>query len=189
MRAIWIKLGLFLCVWYEVSVELGLSGATGLLATLLVCGAGVMLLRLPLQVLSLMSPRMIAWGAPLAIWMGLAWWLFPRAVASYPTLALSVAALLAITGAAARYVVARYPQAVQRHTPMFRGLVTPLASSLFGLAGQTETGLLGLVVVLVLAGMPLRLGWRFVGPVPPAKFDAQMGEERSFRGSGFSDEV
>ena len=59
MRALWIKFGLFLCVWYEVSVELGLSGGTAMVVTLLVCGAGMMLLRLPGQILSLLGPRAV----------------------------------------------------------------------------------------------------------------------------------
>jgi hypothetical protein len=37
--------------------------------------------------------------------------------------------------------------------------------------------------------MPLRLGWRFIGPVSPDKFDARMGDAEGFRRDGFAKDV
>lgn len=189
MRSLWIKLGLFLCVWYEVSVELGLSGGTAMVVTLIVCGAGLMLLRLPGQILSMLGPRAIVLVGPLAVWIGLAWWLMPDTLTGYPALVLMAAAFLALAGAAAHYAVSRYPTWFARRQPMLRGFISPGLSILVGLAHQLPLGLLSLAVIAVLVGMPLRLGWRFIGPVSPHKFDAKMGDGDSFRRAGFSDDA
>ena len=49
--------------------------------------------------------------------------------------------------------------------------------------------LLSLAAIVVVVGMPLRLGWRFIGPVAPHKFDAKMGDAEGFRRAGFSDDA
>jgi hypothetical protein len=189
MRSLWIKLILFLCIWYEVSTELGLSGGTAMVVTLLVCGAALMLLRVPGQLMSLLGPRTIALAGPVVVWMGLAWWLMPTVVTSYPALALVVAAGLVVAGAAARYAVTRYAVWLSRHAYMLRASISPGISILLGLADQLPRGLLSLAVIALLIGMPVRLGWRLIGPPRPAKFDAKMGDAEGFRHAGFSDEA
>jgi hypothetical protein len=189
MRAIWIKLVLFLCLWYEVSVELGLSGATAVVVTLLICGGALMLLRLPGQLLATLGPRMIVWAAPLAVWLGLAWWLVPGLFTRYPALTVTVPVGLGLLGAGAHYVVSRYPGWFGRARPVLRALLVPIIVALLGLASQVPDGLLRLCVVTLLVLMPMRYGWRFIGPVAPHKFDAKMGDARGFRGAGYRDQA
>jgi hypothetical protein len=189
MRPLWIKLGLFLCIWYEVSAELGIAGGTAFAVTLLVCGACMMLLRLPGQILSIIGPRALVLAGPVIVWAGLAWWLMPNVVSAYPALAMIAAAVLALAGAAVRYAVSRYPRWFAGHLPMLRGGIVPGIGLLLGLANQHATGLLSLAVIAVLIGMPLRLGWRFIAPASPHKFDAKMGDADGFRRAGFSDEA
>lgn len=189
MQALWIKLGLFVAIWYEVSVELGISGNTALILTLLVCGGGMMLLRLPGQLLSMLGPRVVVLATPLAVWAGLAWWLMPDMAASYPVLTLIAAGLLAVAGAAAHYAVGRYPAWFARRRPALRALVVPAVCILLGLAAQMPLNPLAVAAAAVLLGLPLRLGWRFIGPVSPHKFDARMGDADAFRRAGFSDDV
>lgn len=189
MRGLSMKLILFLVVWYEVTVELGLSGGTALVIALLVCGGGMMLLRLPLQILSMLGPRAIVVAGPVIVWLGLAWWLAPNKVAAYPVFALGIGALLALLGGAARYAVTRYPAWLDRHMPMLRAGISPGASILLGLSDQLPQGLLSLAALIVLVGMPVRLGWKFIPPLAPHKFDAKMGDADGFRRAGFRDDA
>jgi len=189
MRWLLIKLGLFLCVWYEVSAELGIGGGTAFAMTLLVCGAGLMLLRLPGQVLSILGPPAVLVIGPVVVWAGLAWWLMPGVFPAYPVLTLIAALVLALTGAATKYAVSRYPSWFARRWLMLRGLMSPLGMILVELADQWRMSPLSLAAVIVLVGMPLRLGWRFIPPLSPHKFDAKMGDGESFRRAGFSDEA
>ena len=148
-----------------------------------------MLLRLPGQLVSMLGPRALVWVGPLAVWVGLAWWLMPNTFTAYPALALVAAVLLALAGAAAHYVVSRYPGWFARHARKLRASVIPFAAVALGVVLQLPSGLLSLVVVAVLIGMPLRLGWRFIGPVSPHKFDAKMGDGETFRRAGFSNDA
>ena len=189
MRPLLFKLILFLCVWYEVSVELGLNGSTAMVVALLVCGGGMMLLRLPFQILSMLGPRAAVLVAPLAVWIGLMWWLMPGTFTAFPALALVAAAGLALIGAAAHYAISRYPLWFARIEPMLRASISPVASILLGIVAQLQSGLLSLLVTVIVIAMPLRLGWRFIGPVSPHKFDARMGDAEGFRRAGFSDDA
>lgn len=189
MRVLLIKLGLFLAVWYEIATELGLSGGTAIVVTLLICGGAMMLLRLPGQILSAVGPRAIVWVGPLVIWLGLAWWLVPGLFTRYPALTLTVPLGLGLLGAAAHYAVSRYPGWFGRVRLILRALLVPVIAVLLGLASQIPDGLLKLGVVTLLVLMPMRHGWRFIGPVSPHKFDARMGEARGFRGAGYRDEA
>lgn len=189
MRALWIKLILFLVVWYEVTAELGLSGGTALVVALLVCGFGMMLLRLPLQILSVLGPRGIIVAGPVVVWLALAWWLAPNKVMAFPVFTLAIGAQLALLGGAARYAVTRYPAWFARHMPMLRGAISPVGSILLGLSDQLPQGLLSLAALAVLIGMPVRLGWKFIPPLAAHKFDAKMGDADGFRRAGFRDEA
>lgn len=161
MKPFWIKAGIVLYLWYEITGELGLGGGTALAVTLLACAAGMMLPRLPPQVAAL--PRAVLLTVPAAAWFGLAWWLAPEAVDSFPVFALLFAALLALAGAGARYVAATYPEWFADQKPMLRGLVTPVATILVAMAGG-PSGFLALAVTGMLFALPLRLGWRLIDP-------------------------
>jgi hypothetical protein len=164
MKLFWIKLGVLLYLWYEVSAELYLTGGTTLALSLLVCGAGMMHPNLPIQLVAL--PRILLLAAPAAVWFGLAWWLVPEAAAVYPALALLLAALLALAGAAARYAVWRYSEWFSQRHAMLRGAVVPGSILLMALAGS-HVRMIGLTVIGMLAALPLRLGWRVMGPAMP----------------------
>ena len=181
-----IKIGLFLCLWYEVSVELGLSQGTAFALTLMICGAGLMVLRLPGQLLAMLGPQAIAWVGPGVIWFGMAWWLMPNAVGSYPGLTLVSGTLLALAGAGLHYTVSRYPAWFARRNHMLRGSIVPVICVLLGLFQAFATSFLTFPVIALLMGMPLRFGWRFIGPAAPHKFDARMGDYETFRRDGFS---
>lgn len=189
MRALWTKLILFLAMWYEVTVELGLGGGTALLVALLACGAGLTLLRLPLQILSMLGPRAVVMAAPVVLWLTLVWWLAPNAVWTYPVFTMIGGAVLVLIGAAARYAVSRYPNGLARRTPMLRGAISPLGSSVVAMSDQLPQGLLSVALLAVLVAMPLRLGWKFIPPLAPHKFDAKMGDADGFRRAGFRDDA
>jgi len=189
MRGLLIKIGLLLCVWYEVTAELGLTPGMALLVTLLICGAALMLLRLPAQLLSLAGPRAIVALGPLLVWGALAWWLWPGVVTAYPALAVLTAVILALLGAGSHYVVSRYPERFAKRVPLLRGTIIPMACVGLALAAQWPWTFLPALVAIVVIGLPLRLGWRFIGPVSPDRFDAKMGDAGSFRRSGFSKDV
>jgi hypothetical protein len=188
MRSLLIKLLLFCAIWYEVTVELRLSGGTALVVTLLVCGGLMMMLRIPAQLLSVLGPRAVVLLGPVIVWAGLAWWLAPQIVTTFPAFVLGVGAMLTLVGAALRYAVTRYVMFFARHARMLRGAISPGLSLLLGVSEHVPGGLLTIAAVALLVAMPLRLGWRFVGPVPPPKFDAKMGDAKSFRDSGFRDD-
>ena len=161
MKPFFIKLGLLLYLWYEVAAELRMTGGTTLAFTLLACGAGMMHPRLPERILAL--PRLLLLAGPAAVWFGLIWWLLPTSAATYPALALFLAAILALAGAGARYAAARYPSWFGRWHAMARGGMVPAAVLLLAFAGTT-TGVLTVTVFGMLVVLPLCLGWRMMEP-------------------------
>lgn len=183
MRGMKLKMIIFLCIWYEVGVELGLGGGTAFAVALLLIGLGMTLLRVPGQLLA--TPGM--W--PLMVWLGLALWLMPGLVLHHPALILIAGALLAVIGAGARYANTRYTALIAPHRAMMRGGVVPVTCALLGFANEWQSGWLTAPILVVLIGMPLRMGWRFVGVIPPHRFDAKTGNAGDFRRDGFSDET
>ncbi|HZY74357.1 MAG TPA: hypothetical protein VFE22_14715, partial [Edaphobacter sp.] len=100
-----LKIWFFLAVWYEVGVELGLDGKAAFVMTLMLLGGGLTLLRLPMQLVGLLGPR-VALLVGALVWAGLAWWTVPEA-AQHPALALPCGRPRVLAGAACRYVARR----------------------------------------------------------------------------------
>jgi hypothetical protein len=186
MRGMFIKLGVLLAIWYEVSVELGLASGTAFVVTLLGFGAGMMLLRLPGQILALLGPPAVQLIGPAAVWAGLVWWLMPGTFNAYPAFTLMGGGVLVMLGAAGHYVLLRYSAWFAPRWPMLRGLLSPAGCLVLLVVDTFGVGFLKLTVVAALLAMPLRVGWRFIAPAIQTHFDARMGNEESFRRSGSS---
>lgn len=181
MRGFWIKLGLALAAWYEVSAELGLGGGVAFVVTLLTLAAGLTLLRLPDVIAARLGPAVTVVIAPVGVWFGLAAWLMPGVIIAYPVLALAGLALLALSGAALHYASARYPARFLPLGPMLRAGTVPAACLALGGADQLAMRLLSLPVAATLLAMPIYLGWRFIGPAARERFDAQFGDADGHR--------
>jgi hypothetical protein len=188
MRGMFIKLGVLLGVWYEVSVELGLGGGTAFAVTLLGLGAGMMLLRLPGQILALLGPPAAQVIGPSAVWVGLAWWLMPGALNAYPAFTLMGGAVLVMLGAASHYALVRYAAWFAPRWPMLRGLLSPAGCLVLLVVDTFGVGVLRMTVIAALLAMPLWFGWRFIAPAVQTHFNARMGNAESFRRSGCSDD-
>lgn len=176
MKSFFIKLGLLLYLWYEVSAELHMTGGTTLVFTLLAGSVFMMHPRLPARVLAL--PRVMLLVAPTAVWFVLAWCLAPATVQTYPAFVLLLAAVLALAGGGTHYAVARYPEWFAQREAMVRQAITPGASLLLVCAGRQ--GMLALAVTVMLIGLPLRLGWRMIGPAlaNASAFQDQFSERK-----------
>jgi hypothetical protein len=99
------------------------------------------------------------------------------------------AAGLALVGAAAHYVITRYPSITDHMSSRIGATVTLLGVLLLGLAESLSASLLSLAVMFAVFALPVRLGWRFISPATPHRFDARMGEAGEFRRSGFSEDT
>jgi hypothetical protein len=188
MRGLLLKVGFLLAIWYEVAAELRVGGGTAFVITLLGLCTLMMLVRLPGQVLAMIGPTVFQFVGPILVWFALASWLMPRAVTSFPALALLAAGLLTTAGAAIHYLVTHYPQWFEPRWPMIQGAVSPLGCGVLWAANHFAIGILSLFVIAALLLMPLRVGWRFIAPATAERYDAKMGNHESFRRDGYSDE-
>lgn len=180
-----IKLGLFLALWYEVAIELGLGAKLAFVLTLLVIGAGLTLLRLPAQVMAVAGPRV----AVVLLWVCLAWWAFPKVFSGYPAMSLLGGGLLMLGGAGLRYVATRYRREAAVLGPSGARSGVPLTCVVLGLIYAEVMSPMVMAAGLVVVGLPLRMGWQLIGAIPPERFDAKMGDGGAFRRKGMSDEL
>ncbi len=183
-----LKLGFFHAAWYEVGIELGLDGTTSFVVTLVLIGAGLTLLRLPMQLVGLLGPRVALLLWPVLVWMGLACWVVPG-VLHRPVLTLGVGGVLALAGAAARYASTHYPEGFRKALLAGKGLLVPLIGIVAGFADGPLSVFLLPAAVAVLVGLPVRFGWMLLGRVPVERFDAKMADMGWFRRAGMSDDV
>ncbi|HEX3861115.1 MAG TPA: hypothetical protein VHY35_05430 [Stellaceae bacterium] len=189
MHGLMWKIGLFVAAWYEVSVELGLDAGTAFVLTLVLIGAALTVFRLPAQLLNLYGPRLALLVGPVIIWLALAWWVLPRAFLRHPMLALTLAALLVLGGAAWRYGWTRYREETMRAIDRVKQLTVPAGMLVLQATLGNRWGLVCVAALAVMVAMPMRLGWLLIGPVPAERVDAKMGEPNWFRRAGMSDEL
>jgi hypothetical protein len=183
------KIGLFVAAWYEVAVELGLDSGSAFVLTLGLIGAALTVFRLPAQLLQLYGPRLAILAGPVLIWLTLAWWVMPGGFLRHPVLALGLAGLLTLVGAAARYAWTRHRVEAERRVDQVKQLIVPIAMFVLQETLGSSWELISAAAMVVLVAMPMRLGWVLIGPVPAERVDAKMGEAEWFRRAGMSDEL
>ncbi|EJW10837.1 hypothetical protein A33M_3998 [Rhodovulum sp. PH10] len=184
---------MFVVIWYELAIELGLGADTAFLATLGLMAIWWSGLRLVAQGITLMGPFTFGLLAQTAVWLVLFWWFAPAAFHALPLLFdLLIVLALALSGARCRFLYEAYRQSGRRFVPaehsglvllvVFGGLAACMVSlrywgSLWPLAGYA-----------LLPAIPFGFGWRMAPLAAPDRFDAKVGDADAFRDAGLSEE-
>jgi hypothetical protein len=187
------KLGLLVCLWYEIAVELHLDSNTAFFVALLVVFGGWFALRMSGQLVGMLGPRTLSLLVHGMVWLVLFWVFAPSVLLSLP-LVLIVFALFALTmiGARCRLVFER--ERALRGKKLFSDHSALAVGVILGglllcmIALRTWHSLWPLVGYLLLPGLPFGFGWRMGGMPSPDRVDAKLGDEETFRDAGLSEE-
>ena len=187
------KLGLFVCIWYEIAAELRLDGDTAFLVGAAMWGFGWFAVRMLGQAIGLLGPSNVGLLLQAALWAALFWWFAPSSLRAQPIIfEIGIVVMLMVVGGLARNqferLRARHGEALWRaHSG---ALVAAVLGSLFlVMIALRQFGsvwpLIGYGLLLLL---PFGFGWRLMPRASKARADAKVGDEASFRDAGLSEE-
>jgi hypothetical protein len=190
---LFFKLGLLVCLWYEIAVELHLDSNTAFFVALLVVFGGWFALRMSGQFVGMLGPRTLSLLVHSVVWLVLFWVFAPSALLSLPLVLIAfVLFALAMIGARCRLVFEREralrgKKLFSDHSPL---VVSVILSGLFIAMAALRTwhSLWPLIGYLALPGLPFGFGWRMGGMPSPDRVDAKLGDEETFRDAGLSEE-
>jgi len=190
---LFFKLGLLVCLWYEIAVELHLDSNTAFFVALLLVFGGWFALRMSGQLVGMLGPRTLSLLVHSMLWLVLFWAFAPSALLSLPVV-LIVFALFALTmiGARSRLVFER--ERALRGKKLFSDHSALVVGVILGglllcmVALRTWHSVWPLVGYLLLPGLPFGFGWRMGGMPSPDRTDAKLGDEETFRDAGLSEE-
>jgi hypothetical protein len=193
MRPFWIKLALFLCLWYEVAAELRLDGDRAFLVSVMIVGAGWLVLRLSGPLIGMLGPNTHRLLVGTLLWLALFWWFGPGFLKALPIVFVLAGAFgIAYAGGRARHWLNenrdRLNKAFLRE---HSGAVLAVTFGALALAFIVEN-VSGSIWILIgyglLLGLPLGFGWQLAETVGARRFDAKVGKEEAFRDAGLSEE-
>lgn len=193
MNRMLFKLGLFVCIWYEIAAELHLDGDTAFLVGAAVMGFGWFALRMLGQAIGLLGPSNVGLLLQAGLWAALFWWFAPLSLRAQPVIfEIGIVVMLIVAGGAARHQFER--QHERFGDAMWRAhsgavVVAILASLFLLMAALRHFGsvwpLVGFGLLLLL---PFGFGWRMKLPASRARADAKVGDQETFRDAGLSEE-
>jgi hypothetical protein len=190
---LFFKLGLLVCLWYEIAVELRLDSNTAFFVALLLVFGGWFALRMSGQLVGMLGPRTLSLLVHSVVWLALFWSFAPSALLSLP-LVLIAFGLFALTmiGARSRLIFER--ERALRGKKLFSDHSALAVGVILGglflcmVALRTWHSLWPLVGYVLLPGLPFGFGWRMGGMPSPDRVDAKLGDEETFRDAGLSEE-
>jgi hypothetical protein len=193
MKRMLFKVGLFICIWYELAAELHMSGDAALVWGIVVWCVGSISVRLASQAIGLLGPGPVALLFQTLVWLVLFFWQAPAFLRaqSFVTISAGVVAI-ALAGAGARKLkeaeYRRYGKGFwHRHS-------AAAVLTLFGTLGlctfslRQWGSLWPLIGYFSLFVIPFNIGWRRVSASGANRADAKVGDAGSFRDAGLSDE-
>jgi len=193
MRRISFKLGLFLILWYELCAELGLSADAGFVWALVVIFGGMLALRFLAQLAGMIGPFTFGLGFQTLLWVILLWWLVPSVFQALPLVAdLMIVLALALLGARCRFLFER--RRLRRGplvAPEYAGMLVAavLGALLVGMWLVAHWGSVWpLIGYALLPGLPFSFGWRMAPLAAARRPDARVGDAKTFRDAGLSEE-
>lgn len=193
MRSIWIKLALFLCLWYEVAAELHLDGDRSFVISLTIVALGWMALRMSGSLAGLLGPNVHRLLVGTVAWLMLFWWFAPPLLKAQPVVfVLAGAGAIAVGAAKFRHWFEaeghKLGKAFLRdHSQYVVGGMVAGLSALF-LSQQYWGSIWTVIGYALLPGLPFAFGWQMAELAKRARFDAKVGDEESFREAGMSEE-
>ncbi|NEV75906.1 hypothetical protein DYI24_02455 [Rhodopseudomonas sp. BR0C11] len=193
VRGLAWKLGLLVCLWYEIAVELKINGTAAFLVAMLVIAGGLFVLRLPSQLAGMIGPSTLALMVHGVAWLVVYFAVAPRAVTDMPlVLTLAAVAALVMMGGQCRMLYERERRKFgrevwARHSTVITGAV--LGVLFLGMVAIRQWhSIWPLVAAVLLPGLPFMFGWR-MGPIAGQwRADAKFGSAKDFRKAGFSEE-
>lgn len=193
MKRIAFRLGLFVVVWYELGVELGLHPDTAFFVTLALFVGFGFARGIAGQIIGMIGPFTFGILLQAVLWIALLWWLAPRVFHAMPfVFDLAIVLGLALVGARCRYL---FEERRAKHGPIdlseHSGLVLLVVFGVLGacaLAMHYWGSLWWLVGYALLPALPFSFGWR-MGPLAAAdRPDARFGNADDFRDAGLSED-
>lgn len=194
MRRIGFKIGLFVCVWYEVGRQLGLDGDSAFVVTAIVWVGGWLALRMAGQLAGMLGPLTAALVVRLPIWLVVVWCVAPPVFATQPVVFKVVAfGLMAFLGARGRHVFEQRradftKEWLRQHSEVVVVAVL-LVLACAGACLRLNGSFWPLVYYALLPGIPLSFGWRAAVAPLRGRSDARMGNAEGFRAAGMSEEA
>ncbi len=192
MRHFWIKLGLFLCLWYEIAAELHLDGDRAFVVSLFVVAVGWVALRMSGPLLGMLGPNTHRLMLGTLLWLALFWWFAPGFLKAQPIVFMLVgAAGIAYGGGRCRHWCEANGARLKAEARKRSDLVV---AGTFGALGaafvfQTYAGSIWpLIGYALLLGLPFGFGWQLASAAAARRHDAKMGTEEAFRDAGLSEE-
>jgi len=193
MRFPWFKVILFLCVWYEIAVELHVSDGVALGIAILILAAWRYMPRLIGHFFYSLGPLTCGLLAGLVFWLVVYWLVAPHWLREIPMmLTLGGAALLALIGARCRglvlfHGVGQLKAKLREHSGLVLLLALAVTCSCFYAVRHMESAWV-LVGYAALPGLPFWTGWQLAQGAGPTRPDAKFGDARTFRDAGFSED-
>jgi hypothetical protein len=194
MKRLLFKIGLFVCLWYEIAAELRLDGNTAFWVGLAVLVGLWVFVRVALQAIGLIGPYAFGLLMRSGLWLTLYWWMAPAWLAIQPwSYVVAALVLLVALGALSRRWIerefVRHGEAIYRAYSAMTvlALLTTLGLAMWSM--KTSGSLWPLIGYALLPVIPFHFGWGLITPRGPERSDARMGDEKSFRRAGFSRDV
>ena len=188
------KIGLFVCVWYEVGRQLGLDGDTAFVITAVALVGGWLAMRMAGQLAGMLGPLTAALLVRLPVWLVLIWCVAPPLLATQPMIfKVIVFGLIALLAARGRHVFEQHrndftKEWLRAHSELVV-LTVLLVLAGAGVGMRFAGSLWPLVGYALLPGIPFGFGWRAANPKLRNRSDAKMGSADSFRAAGVSEEA
>lgn len=193
MKRLIFKLGLFICIWYEIATELRIDGDTAFLVGIAAFCVSRFAVRIAGHALGMFGPSAFGLLVQTALWAVLFWCFTPTALRELPLLCdITAFTVLGIAGARSRQLFER--ERLLRGAEFWRVYSGVLVAGILGtlLIAMTSLRQSGsiwpLLAYVLLVLIPAGFGWRMVGPVSPERADAKVGDRDDFKAAGLSEE-
>jgi hypothetical protein len=193
MRSIWIKLVLFLCLWYEIAAELHLDGDRSFVLALVVVVLGWFGLRMSGHLIGMLGPNMHRLIVLLVVWLILFWWFAPAVLKALPVVFILAGALaIAVAGARCRHQFELHRHKLDKaylreHSVVLVALVFAALVPIF-FSVHRWGSVWPIIGYTLLPGLPFSFGWQMAVRVGPQRSDAKFGDKDAFRDAGLSEE-
>jgi hypothetical protein len=193
MRSIWLKLALFLFLWYEIAAELRLDGDRSFVLSVVIVCVGWFMFRMSGSLVTLFGPNTQRLVIGTVVWLALFWWFAPPVLKAQPIVfVLAGAAGIAVGAARFRHWLngggrILCERKLREHSSLAVGTMLAALSALF-LSQQFWLSIWSVVGYVLLLGLPFGFGWQMAELAAARRFDAKVGKEEEFRNAGYSEE-